>query len=781
MICSHLFRRPRRLVFLFVLALAGAPPFTLGAGQDQAPPQAAPAAKPSLEHNPKTPGTLANPAPDVLPPYPVFEHNFKTSGTLGTEAIYVVKLLEAAHYNRAAVSPSDYAEVVPDYMTALDGQHLFFLNSDKAAFNRQYDGQTIYYKVAVTGDIDPAYEIYYVYEDRVETRVKWVMRELRKNFDFNGNDTFAPDRTKAEWPATQADADDLWERRLKFELTGEILNKKTLDQARDIVRKRYERMLKNMGEIEGSDLAELYLTSITGLYDPHSSYFSADTYEDFGIQMKLQLVGIGAMLRLKDDYCTVEDLVPGGPAELGHQLKVNDKIISVAQDGQEPVDIIGMKLRKVVNMIRGQKGSRVHLVVEPVGSSDNSVRKEIIITRDVVKLNSARAHAAIFQVPGVDGKIVPIGVITLPEFYGPADDSPGGEKASASQDTAALIGKLKRAGIQGMVLDLRHDGGGFLGEAINLAGLFIPRGPVVQVRDSDGRKTVDDDDTAKVAYDGPLAVLTDRFSASASEIVAGALQNYGRAIVVGDRSTHGKGTVQTVVEMKNLSRELSMSSAKTGAAKITIQKFYLPSGSSTQLRGVIPDISLPSVDDYLPIGESSLPHALIWDSISGTAFDGKPLDPKIVAILTRSSEDRQAKLDEFAYLRRTVNWFKARQDQKLVSLNLDERRRQKEADDAFLKESKSDRATLAKTDYPHAEFWVSAPPPPKVKPAVKDDADSDDSDDASSLSTDDDSPYPSMDVHLRETLRILGDAIDLGRDRQYWASNHPPLTIDSKG
>lgn len=752
---------------------------------------------------------VATPAPPT-PAAPAalarsIEHNFKTSGTLSTEAIYVVKLLEAAHYNRAAVTPADYSDIVPAYMLALDPTHLFFLNSDKVDFSHRFDGQTVYYKVAVTGDIDPAYEIFYVCQNRVQARVKWLLNELNKDFDLTGNDTFAVDRSKTEWPATEADADDLWHRRLKFDLIGELLNKKTLVQAKEVVRKRYEGMLKNFDDIEASDLAEIYLTCITGLYDPHSSYFSADTYEDFGITMKLQLVGIGAMLRLKDEYCTVEELVPGGPADLGHLLKPNDKIISVAQDGAEPVDIIGMKLRKVVNMIRGQKGTKVRLTVQPAGATDTSARKSIVITRDVVKLNSARAHAAIFQVPAttaaalgaavtaasgtmlvgataatppaaaVPPATVPIGVITLPEFYGPADDS-ASDRTSASRDTAALIQKLKAAGIQALVLDLRNNGGGFLGEAINLAGLFIPAGPVVQVRDSDGRRTVDSSDASQVTYDGPLAVLTNRFSASASEIVAGALQNYGRAVVVGDKSTHGKGTVQTVVEMKNISRELHDADAKTGAAKITIQKFYLPSGSSTQLRGVVPDISLPSIDDYLPIGESSLPHALIWDSISSTAFNGKPIDPQLLSVLLRASEDRQNKLDEFAYLRRSVDWFRARQDQKLVSLNLMERRRQKESDDAFLKEAKSEKLAMAQADYPHKEFWLGPPPPPKVKP-TKDDSSPDDDDESTSLSTDDTSPYPSMDVPLRETFRILDDAIDLGRKHQYWAADHPPLTI----
>lgn len=714
------------------------------------------------------------------------EKSFTTSSSQATEAEILVKLLEQAHYNHAAVSQSDYSEVIPDYMTALDGQHLFFLRTDKADFVQKNGGQTVYFKVAFQGDLSLSYDIFNVYDQRVEKRIGWIFDELKKDISFDGNDTYAVDRTKVEWPASPAEADDLWRRRIKYELVAEMLNKKTAVQAKEVVHKRYERLLKNIADIESSDLAELFLSSVTALYDPHSSYFSSDSYEDFGIQMKLQLVGIGAMLKLEDDYCTVEELVPGGPADLGRQLKPHDKIVSVAQDGEEPVEIIGMKLRKIVNLIRGRKGSNVHLIVQPAAAADASVRKEVVIARDVVKLNSARAHAAIFQVPSTDGTTVPMGVLTLPEFYGPADDpAAAAEKTSASQDAAVLIGQMKEAGIKGLVLDLRHNGGGFLGEAINLAGLFIPKGPVVQVRDGDGRITVDSDDDAKTSYDGPMAVLTDRFSASASEIVAGALQNYGRAIVIGDNSTHGKGTVQTVLEMKNLARELALSPAKTGAAKITIQKFYLPNGSSTQLKGVVPDISLPSVDDFLPIGESSLPHALIWDRITTTHFDGKPLDSKLLSILRQDSLTRQSNLQEFTYLRKNVDRFKSRQAEKLVSLNLEERKKQKLDDDAFKKETDTERDLLAKSDYPYKEFRLGPPPPPKIKAPKKDEsaaAGSDASDDdEADFNADDNESYAKVDVHLRETFRILDDAIDLGRKGEYWASNHAPLTIVSKG
>ena len=649
------------------------------------------------------------------------DKKFTTPASLATEAIALEQMLEEYQFNRANVQSTDYAEVIPDYMAALDPDHLFFLDSDLADFSAKY-GKDVYYNVKYLGNIDSAYDIFYTYRDRVEGRLTWLFDQLKANPDLKTNETFRPDRSKAAWPQSQADADDLWHRRLKFELLQEILNKKTPEEARDIVRKRYERTLKNVTEIEGNELAELYLNTIAQIYDPHSAYLSADTLEDFGIQMKLKLVGIGAVLSMEDDKCLVKEIVVGGPANLGHQLKPDDQILSVAQDGQAPVEVIGMKLRKIVDMIRGDKGTQVRLTIHPASASDSAARKQIVITRDVVKLNSARASAAVFQVPGPNGSSIPLGVISLPGFYGPGDSADDGDQFSASKDVATLIGKLKPLGVQGIVLDLRHNGGGFLSEAIDLAGLFVGRGPIVQVRDTRGEVQVDNDETDRVAYTGPLAVLVDRFSASASEIVAGALQNYGRAVLVGDTSTHGKGTVQSVIEMKNFSEALAYTPVKTGAAKITIQKFYLPDGASTQLKGVVPDITLPSIDDYLPLGESELPHALVWDRIQTSSFDGAPLDPKLISALREASLARQSKLDEFSYLKRNVDWFRSREEQKLVSLNLDERRKEKESDDTFAKIMDAEKARIAKTDYPYQEVLLAPKVPANLKAAKKDSA-----------------------------------------------------------
>jgi carboxyl-terminal processing protease len=708
------------------------------------------------------------------------ERNFETSHALATEVSTMVGLLEQVHFNHEAVNSRPKPELgqnlIHDYMGELDGQRLFFLATDQEAFTRRY-ANALYYNLRTLGKLDAAFDIYVQYEKRVDSRINWVFEELKKDFDFGSHETYPLDRSKAAWPATQSEADDLWHRRLKFELLQDLLDKKTIDEAKQNVRRRYERMLKNLADIETSDVAEIFLTALANLYDPHSSYFSAETYEDFGIQMRLSLVGIGALLGFEDNYCVVKEIIPGGPADLGKQLQPNDKIVTVTSGDGEPIDIIGMKLRKVVDLIRGQKGTKVKLTVIPAGVTDGSAHKEITIVRDVVKLNSARARAAIYDVPGASGEIVPIGVITLPSFYGLSDDdenASGGEeeRTSATKDVAELINRLDAAGIKALVLDLRRNGGGLLSEAIDLTGLFINKGPVVQVKSYSGDVQVDNDEDTTISYTGPLAVLVSRFSASASEIVAGALQNYGRAIIIGDRSTHGKGSVQTIVEMKTVNRMLSRLPDKTGAAKLTIQKFYLPNGSSTQNKGVTPDIVLPSIDEYMPIGESDLPHALIWDEIPSTNFNGRPLDPQLLAPLRDASQSRQEHLEEFAYIKKSIAWFKEKQDLKEIPLNLDERRRQKEIDDAFKKTMDTEKDQLAKSDFPYKEFTLV---PPAPKPAVAEkQTDAEDSEDEN---TEEDAGITKLDIHLRESLRILSDALSLSKNPRYWANGSAPLTV----
>ncbi|MBI2497174.1 MAG: carboxy terminal-processing peptidase [Opitutae bacterium] len=686
----------------------------------------------------------------------------------------LVQMLEYFHYNKDAVSSADYPELISDYLKELDPQRLFFTAEDEQHFRKQY-GSRIETDLAYLGNIDTAFDIYKVYEARVQARASWIFAELKKDYDFTTREFYTPDRSKSPFAANAAEVDDLWRRRIKYELLQDVLAKKSLDEARTTVRKRYERMLKNLGDTESPDVQEAFLSSLTRMYDPHSSYFSADTLQDFSIQMKLSLVGIGAVLSIEDDgNCVVREVVPGGPAYHSGQIRVNDKIVAVQQPGAENIEVIGMKLRRIVDMIRGDKGTKVTLTVLPHDAPDATKTKQVVITRDIIKLNSARASASIYDVPGEDKQTVPLGVITLNSFYGPPDESAESDvRSTATQDVAELIGKLKQQGIQALVIDLRRNGGGLLSEAVDLTGLFISHGPVVQERDFQGQVTVDSDNDSAVAYNGPLAVLTSRFSASASEIFAGALQNYGRAVIIGDSSTHGKGTVQAVLEMKNYLPRLSQNLDNTGAAKLTVRKFYLPNGASTQKKGVTPDITLPSIDDYLPVGESSLPHALMWDEIRSTPFAGKALAQTFVKPLLEASRERQEKLEEFAFLRKNIDWFKERQEQKTISLNLDQRQALKLADDEFKKKMDAERDQLAKANYPTREIKLDsilkaeADGPKPAAVATVDDGDTD---------APDPEEQAKLDVHLRETLRVMTDALRLNGDPQYWADGRAPMT-----
>jgi carboxyl-terminal processing protease len=712
--------------------------------------------------------------------------NFVTTRARATEVSTMVELLEQFNFNHQAVDsqqkPDLGQNLIHDYMAELDPQRLFFLATDQEAFNQRY-ASGLYYNLRTLGSLDAPFDIYVMFEKRVDERVRWISEELKKEVDLTTQEIYPLDRSKSAWPATANEAEDLWRRRLKFEVLQEVLAKKTPADANLNVRKHYERMLKNLAEFDTDDITEMFLTSLANLYDPHSSYFSPESFEDFAIQMRLSLVGIGALLGFEDNECVVKELIPGGPADLGKQLHPNDKIIAVSSGGAEPVDVVGMKLRKVVDLIRGEKNTNVTLTVVPAAAADGSVRKQITIIRDVVKLNSARARATVYQVPGADGKVVPMGVITLPSFYGLADedDSKNGEEhSSATKDVAELINRLDAAGVKAIVLDLRMNGGGLLSEAIDLTGLFINKGPVVQVKSVSGEIQVDSDEDTQIRYTGPMAVLVSRFSASASEIVAGALQNYGRAIIVGDQSTHGKGSVQTILEMKSINRLLAGLPDKTGAARLTIQKFYLPNGASTQQKGVIPDIVLPSADAYMPIGETDLPHSLIWDEIPSTTFDGRPLDPKFLASLRASSQSRLNHLEEFAYLKKNIDWFKEKQDQKDISLNLETRRHQKQLDDTFRKTMRAEKDVLAKADFPYTEITLGPPAPKPVKAEKKPDDDSSDEDE---FAADDEDPgMTKVDIPLRESLRVLTDALALSKAPQFLVGGNAPLTVQaSKG
>jgi carboxyl-terminal processing protease len=631
------------------------------------------------------------------------------------ETQHAIQNLQYYHYKKQSIARLDQKEMLTSFMKDLDYHRLFFLQRDKEEILGRF-GNTLISSYFSKGKwLYPAFQVFQIYRGKALSRLDWVFEWLQGDFDFVSDHTYAPDRSEFDWPTDAVNADLLWNDRLTFDLMQELLNGETLDRAREKVTRRYRRTQRQVEEFEPKNVQEVFLNTVAQMYDPHSSFYSSDTHEEFTISMNNSLEGIGALLREEDGYCIVQELIPGGPAEMGNQLFPGDKIVEVRQEGEDPVDVIDLKLRKIVKQIRGEKGSKVYLTVIPADSSDPSKRSVVTIIRDKIKLTENLAKAEIHTVPVGDSHTVPIGVIELPSFYGSGISRTG--EAGTTSDVEELIAKLNKIGIKGLVLDLRRNGGGLLGEAINLTGLFIPKGPVVQVKDTTGQVREDWDTDINVAYDGPLVVLVSRHSASASEIVAGALQNHRRAIIVGDSSTHGKGTVQEIYDINrafNLSFFKKPEGENFGATKVTIQKYYLPNGNSTQNKGVQADIALPSINDSLPIGESDLPNAMVWDTIDPLHWNprdaipanGTPIEPELVNFLRELSVERQATLEEFSFLNRNISWFKKKQDEKEFLLDLDFQQARKEADNQFREQRDADRDRLSKNGYAAKELLL---------------------------------------------------------------------------
>ena len=457
--------------------------------------------------------------------------DFEYTQAMKKETQTVVFLLENFHYAQKFINQSQAEEVLEGFMEDLDYNHVFFLKQDREEMVSKYASRLE--RSLRRGDLDAAYDIYQRYEERFLSRIDWVLERLAGEFDFEGEAEYVVDREEFPWLESVEIADELWEKRIKYEMLFDILNDEEQTDAIETINERYERLKKNLLDLESSDIQEIFLTTLTQMFDPHSTFLSSDTLEDFSISMSLSLVGIGAILVQDEGYCTIRELIPGGPAELDGRMRAGDKIVLVAQEGEEPIDVIDMGLRKIVKMIRGEKATTVFLTVIPSDAADPSSREMIDIVRDEVKITASRASANVFQLPINEEEELPIGVIQLPSFYGDLSIEDGSTPTSTTKDVAELIGKLQEEDIRGLILDLRNNGGGLLTEAIDLTGLFIKTGPVVQVRNSRGFIRRDWDRDEDIAYGGPLIVLVSRYSASASEIVAGALQYYDRALIVG--------------------------------------------------------------------------------------------------------------------------------------------------------------------------------------------------------------------------------------------------------
>src|SRR6266403_1180117 len=554
---------------------------------------------------------------------------------LDNVCVSVGRLLEEGHYTHKQLNDDLSGKILRSYLELLDFSHLFFTQEDVNALTEKY-GPALDDDILL-GNLKPAYEIYDLYQKRVDERVGKIKELLKQPTDFKTDATVELRREKAPWPKDEAEADQLWKGRIASELLQEKLSEHPIEPGPQLVGRRYDRIARNVHEEDREEQVKLYLDALAQSYDPHSEYLSKADFKNFNIQMGLSLVGIGAMLRTEDGYAKIESLVTGGPAQVDGRLKVGDRITAVGQGQSEFVDVRDMRLDKVVEMIRGKKGTKVRLLAIPANASDPSQRKSVDLVRDEIKLKDQEARADIIIKKDENGNPMKLGWLTLPSFYADMDR----HSKSTTRDVLALLKRLKKENIAGLVVDLRRNGGGSLEEAISLTGLFLKSGPIVQTKGSNGNIVISSDPDPGIAYGGPLIVLTSRQSASASEIFAAALQDYGRAVIVGDKNTFGKGTVQTILPIGRFTSLLGSRSDDDGELKLTIQKFYRVAGGSTQLHGVASDIVLPTLTDLPEFGEGALKNCLPYDEVPKARFtkwsDGHPL---FVEELKRRSTDR---------------------------------------------------------------------------------------------------------------------------------------------
>ena len=604
--------------------------------------------------------------------------DLKPKPVYGKEAKVVSFILDNNHYRKISLNDSLSSVILKEYLEALDNNKTYFTAADIAGFEKyryQIDDLT------KAENVDPAYEIYNVFKKRFDERMDYVLTKLvNENFDYTRDEYYETDRSKEPRAANTAEINDIWRKVIKHQALSLKLAGKKPEDIRKTLKERYERLVKTYTrDVNAEDIFSMYMNCITESYDPHTNYFSPAAAERFKQSISLSLEGIGARLQTENDYTKVVEILPGGPAEKSRLIKVNDRIVSVGQGEKgEMVDVIGWRIDDVVKLIKGPKGTRVRLGILPAETGVGGTVKEYLLTRDKIKLEDQQAKKQMINYQKA-GKEMHLGVITLPSFYMDFEAYQKGDPNynSTTRDVQRLIKELQREGMDGLVLDLRNNGGGSLAEAIDLTGIFIKNGPVVQVKNSANKIEVGADDDPSIVYNGPLVVLTNRFSASASEIFAGAIQDYNRGVVVGE-STYGKGTVQTVID---LGKFINDPGSEVGQLKLTFQKFYRVTGSSTQHKGVMPDIKLPTALDPEQFGESSRASALPWDEIRGTLYQKTPVvNTRVIADLNKSYNNR---LKTDPNLTRFVDSTAvAKRSMKDTRVSLNESIRKKELDEA---------------------------------------------------------------------------------------------------
>lgn len=611
-------------------------------------------------------GVFASNTPDSV---------FQIKPVYGKQAKIVASILETGHYRKLPFNDSLSSVVLDSYVASLDNNKIYFQKSDISSFEKY---RFLLDDATRAERVDPAFDIYKVFQKRFTERMNYVMKHLvGKDFDYSADEYYETNRENEPWPASEKEMNEIWAKIIKNQALSLKLTGKDKAEIKDALEKRYERFIKSMNQTTAEDIFGSYLNAIAEAYDPHTNYFSPRTADVFKQNMAQSFEGIGARLQSDNDYTKVAEILPGGPAEKSKLIHANDRIVGVAQGDGEMVDVIGWRLDEVVKLIKGPKGTRVRLSILPAETGVTGPPVVISLIRDKIKLEDLTAKKQVVEYTK-DGKNMKLGVITLPSFYMDWEAYQKGdpEYNSTSGDVKKHIKAMQAEGIDGLVLDLRNNGGGSLKEAIDLTGLFIKGGPVVQVKNSMKRTEVLNDDDQSIVYNGPLVVLINRFSASASEIFAGAIQDYNRGIVVGE-SSYGKGTVQTMVELDRYVQDKE----PAGSLKLTIQKFYRVTGSSTQHKGVIPDIKLPTALDPEQFGESASPGALPWDEIRSALYQKTPyVNSKVLANLNKAYQER---LKNDAYLNDFVSQTEeARKNFNQTKISLNEAIRRKEMEEA---------------------------------------------------------------------------------------------------
>ena len=611
---------------------------------------------------------------------PLFAQNDRgdTTRADATTARMAAELLDRYHVSGKTIDNDVSKRLFTRFFEALDPAKLYFEKSDLDAFAR-YETQLD--EAVRRGDLTFVNAVYDRYQERLQQRVAFAQRLIDSEFDFTKDESIVADPDDIPWAATPAEMNERWRKRIKYDVLQLTLEDEPISDIRARLHKRYSNLLAIQRQIEPADKLETFITALATTFDPHSSFMSEKTLEDFKISMELSLEGIGAALQNEDGYVTVKQIIQGGAAEEDGRLGLEDKIIGVAQQGEaEFTDVVEMRIGNVVRLIRGDSGTVVRLQVLPAEGGEVEV---IELKRRKIELKDSAVRGEIYDLRerlGLDAPLK-VGVINIPSFYRDFDGANSGVEgfSSTSRDVLKALQEFREAGgVDAVVVDLRYDGGGALTEAIEVTGLFIDQGPVVQVKDPAGKIEVHHDERPDVAYSGPLVVLTNRLSASASEIFAGAIKDYGRGVVVGDQTTHGKGTVQNVMPVPPRQLFNLLGNASQGALKLTIQQFYRVNGDSTQNLGVRSDVVLPDMLDHMELGEQFLDNALEFDRIA--AADFRPVamaSPAIAARLQRASEERVAANPEFAKILKRIARYERDRERKTVSLNEAERRRER--------------------------------------------------------------------------------------------------------